>query len=128
VLPKPLFCVVLPHSTVLIALFPNFGAVLTVKAKLVGGPESGENCYSEYEDRLYCSGLTRSGRILAPRSNAKPKSGQPKDDGDTYSYCGRRGVRKPIVVHVSFLGARGGDCFFGGTNTSPSAVTGRYST
>jgi hypothetical protein len=38
---------VLPGSTVLIALPPNFGAVLAIEAKLVGGPESDDNCYSE---------------------------------------------------------------------------------
>jgi hypothetical protein len=45
VLPKPLFCVVLPDSAVFIAFFPNFGAVLTIEAKLVGGPA--DNCYSK---------------------------------------------------------------------------------
>ena len=31
----------LPDIAILISLFPNFGAVLTVKAKLVSGPECG---------------------------------------------------------------------------------------
>jgi hypothetical protein len=42
-----LFGVVLPDSAVLIALFPNFGAVLTVESKLVGGPEADNYCYRE---------------------------------------------------------------------------------
>ena len=50
----------LPGSAVLIALFPNYGAVLTVESKLVGGPESDNYCYSEYEDGLHFSGLARS--------------------------------------------------------------------
>jgi hypothetical protein len=55
-LPEPLFCVVLPDSAELIASFPNFAAVLTIEAKLVSGPESGADCYSENEDSLHCSG------------------------------------------------------------------------
>jgi hypothetical protein len=55
VLPKPLFCVVLPDSAVLIALFPNFGAVLATEAKLVCSPESDDNCNSESEDSLHYS-------------------------------------------------------------------------
>ena len=55
-MPKPQSCVVLPDSAQLIALFPNFSAVLTIEAKLVGSPESGADCYSEYEDSLHCSG------------------------------------------------------------------------
>jgi hypothetical protein len=47
VLPKPVFCVVLPNSAVLIASLPNLGAVLSVEAKAVSGPESDDNCYSE---------------------------------------------------------------------------------
>jgi hypothetical protein len=50
-------CIALPDSAKLVALFPNFGAVLTIKAKLVGSPESGADCYSENEDSLHCSGL-----------------------------------------------------------------------
>jgi hypothetical protein len=60
-LPKPVFCVVLPNIAVLIASLPNYGAVLTVEAKAVSGPESDDNCYSEYEDRLHFSGLASSG-------------------------------------------------------------------
>ena len=47
VLPKPLFCVVLPDGAVLIGLLPDFGAVLTIEAKAVGGPETDDNCYGE---------------------------------------------------------------------------------
>ena len=47
VLPKPLFCVVLPDGAVLIGLLPEFAAVLTIEAKAVGGPESDDNRYSE---------------------------------------------------------------------------------
>jgi hypothetical protein len=61
VLPKPAFYVVLPNIAVLIALLPNFGAVLTVEAKAVSGPESDDNCYSEYEDRLHFSGPAGGG-------------------------------------------------------------------
>ena len=56
VLPKPLFCVVLPDGAVLIGLLPDFGAVLTIEAKQVGSPETGADCYSENEDSLHCSG------------------------------------------------------------------------
>ena len=55
-MPKPQSCVALPVSAYLIALFPNFGAVLTIEAKPVGSPESGADCYSENEDSLHCSG------------------------------------------------------------------------
>jgi hypothetical protein len=65
VLPKPQSCLVLPDSAKLIALFPNFGAVLTIEAKLVGGPESGHNRNSEYEDGLHCLGLAGS-KVMAP--------------------------------------------------------------
>jgi hypothetical protein len=47
VLLKPLFCVVLPDSAVLIGLLPDFGAVLTIEAKAVSGPESDDNRYGE---------------------------------------------------------------------------------
>ena len=47
VLPKPVFCVVLPNSAVLIASLPNLGAVLSVEAKAVSGPESDDKCYSK---------------------------------------------------------------------------------
>jgi alkylation response protein AidB-like acyl-CoA dehydrogenase len=53
---KPLFGVMLPDTAELIALLPNFGAVLAIEAKLVGGPESDNNCYSENEDSLHFSG------------------------------------------------------------------------
>jgi hypothetical protein len=56
-MPKPQSRVVLPESAELIALFPNFGAVLTIEAKLVGSPECGQESYSEYEDRLHRSRL-----------------------------------------------------------------------
>jgi hypothetical protein len=46
-LPKPVFCVVLPNIAVLVASLPNYGAVLTVEAKAVSGPESDYNCYSK---------------------------------------------------------------------------------
>ena len=55
-LPEPQFCVVLPDSAELIGLFPNFGAVFTIEAKLVSGPESGADCYRENEDSFHCSG------------------------------------------------------------------------
>ena len=59
---KPQPCVVLPASAQLIALFPNFGAVLTIEAKLVGSPECAANCYSEYEDELHCFSACRHAR------------------------------------------------------------------
>jgi hypothetical protein len=48
-------CLGLPDSANLIALFPHFGGVLTIEAKLVGGPESGAYCYSENDNSLHCS-------------------------------------------------------------------------
>jgi hypothetical protein len=57
-LPEPQFCVMLPDSAELIALIPNFGAVLTIEAKLVSGPESGADRNCENEDGLHCSGST----------------------------------------------------------------------
>ena len=50
VLPKPVSCLALPDSAKFIASFPNFGAVITIEAKLVGSPKSGADCYSENED------------------------------------------------------------------------------
>jgi hypothetical protein len=47
VLPKQLLCVVLPDGAVFIGLLPEFGAVLTIEAKAVSGPEADDNCYSE---------------------------------------------------------------------------------
>jgi hypothetical protein len=63
----------------------------------------------------------------ALRSSAQPRTGQ-TNYSDGHSNRASRDIWEPIAVHVPFLGVRGGDCFFGGTNTSPSAVTGRYST
>ena len=42
-----MFCVALPDGAVFIGLLPEFGAVFTVEAKAVSGPESDENRYSE---------------------------------------------------------------------------------
>jgi hypothetical protein len=50
----------LPDSAELIALFPDFGAVLTIEAKLVGGPEYDANCYNKWKASLHCLGLARN--------------------------------------------------------------------
>jgi hypothetical protein len=52
VLYKPLFFVALPDLAGLIALFPDFGAVLAIDAQLIGGPECRRaSCYQRGSSR-----------------------------------------------------------------------------